>query len=197
MLKTAKQIAEETHEEIDASLEPLRQKWKKKFAKLYGPPPPRLPPIREVNHTIQLIDLDKKYTTRPPKCSAAHFPLLREKMQRYLAVGWWKLANGRNALPLLAIPKAGAELNLQTVIDARERNTNTILDSTPLPNQDMIWEAVVSHKYTSIIDMTDAYEQMQVIPEDVPKTLFASPQELLSAIAFNKVTVMDHLHDKG
>ena len=33
----------------------------------------------------------------------------------------------------------------------------------------------MSHKYTSVIDMTDAYEQMQVIPEDMPKTLFASP----------------------
>ena len=39
----------------------------------------------------------------------------------------------------------------------------------------MIWEAVASHKYTSIIDMTDTYEQMRVIPEDMPKTLFASP----------------------
>ena len=128
-----------------------------------------------MNHTIQLIDPDKKYTTRPPKCSAALFPLLREKTQRYLAAGWWKLANRRNALPLLAITKAGTELKLRTVIDMRERNANTILDSTPLPNQDMIWEAVASHKYTSVIDMTDAYEQMRVIPEDVPKTLFASP----------------------
>ena len=50
--------------------------------------------------------------TRPPKCSAALFPLLQEKTQHYLAAGWWKLANGRNALPLLAIPKAGAELKL-------------------------------------------------------------------------------------
>ena len=29
--------------------------------------------------------------------------------------------------------------------------------------------------YLTVIDMTDAYEQMRIIPEDVPKTLFASP----------------------
>ena len=45
----------------------------------------------------------------------------------------------------------------------------------PLLNQDLICEVVASHKYTSVIDMTDAYEQMRVMPEDVPKTIFASP----------------------
>ena len=44
----------------------------------------------------------------------------------------------------------------------------------PLPNQDMIRESVASHPFVSIIDMTDAYEQMRVVPEDVPKTLFSS-----------------------
>src|SRR5271170_6446648 len=50
-----------------------------------------------------------------------------------------------------------------------------IIDSTPLPNQDLIREAVASHKYISVIDMSDAYEQMHVVPEDVHKMLFSSP----------------------
>ena len=83
--------------------------------------------------------------------------------------------HGRNAILLLCIPKTGAELKLRTVIDAREKNNNTIIDTTPLPNQDLIREAVASHKYTSVIDMTDAYEQMCITPEDVPKTIFTSP----------------------
>jgi hypothetical protein len=61
------------------------------------------------------------------------------------------------------------------VIDARERNANTVIDSMPLPNQDMIREVVASHPFVSIIDISDAYEQMRIIPEDVPKTLFSSP----------------------
>ena len=89
--------------------------------------------------------------------------------------GLVETAHGRNAIPLLAIPKAGTKLKLHIVIDACERNANTVLDATPLPNQDMIRESVASHKYVSVIDMTDAYEQMWIIPEDVPKTLFASP----------------------
>ena len=81
----------------------------------------------------------------------------------------------RNAIPLLSIPKAGAELRLCTVVDAQERNANTIIDSTPLPNQDLIREAVASHKYVSVINMSDAYEQMRIEPEDVPRMLFSSP----------------------
>ena len=39
----------------------------------------------------------------------------------------------------------------------------------------MIWESVASHPFISIINMTDTYEQMHVVPEDMPKTLFLSP----------------------
>ena len=38
-------------------------------------------------------------------------------MEHYVKAGWWKLAHGQNAIPLLLIPKAGAELKLCTVID--------------------------------------------------------------------------------
>jgi hypothetical protein len=50
-------------------------------------------------------------------------------------------------------------------------NANTVIDSTPLPNQDMIHEVVASHPFVSIIDISNTYEQ--IIPEDVPKTLFS------------------------
>ena len=163
------------YDKLNEELEPLRQKWIEEFSTMFGPPPAELPPLREVNHTIPLIDPNAQYSSRPPRCARSLFPLLREKTERYVKAGWWKPAHGKNAIPLLCIPKAGAELKLRTVIDARERNANTVIDSTPLPNQDMIREDVASHTYVSVIDMTDAYEQMRIIPEDVQKTLFSSP----------------------
>jgi hypothetical protein len=163
------------YEELNTRLEPLWQKWAKKFAELFRLPPPELPPLREINHSIPLIDPNKQYLTRLPKCAAALFPQLKEKMQHYVNVGWWKLVHSKNAVPLLCIPKICAELKLCTVIDACERNANTVLNAMLLPNQDMIREAVASHKYISVINMTDAYEQMRIVPEDMPKTLFTSP----------------------
>ena len=71
-------------------------------------------------HYIPLIDPNAQYMLRPLRCSAALFPMLHEKTQRNTNAGWWKLAHGWNAVPLLCIPKTGAELKLHTVIDARE-----------------------------------------------------------------------------
>lgn len=165
----------QTFDELEAEVAPLREKWIRIYSEMYGPPPPELPPLREVNHTIPLINPDVQYSSRPPKCAAALFPLLREKTERYLNAGWWERAHGKNAVPLLSIPKISKELKLRTVIDARERNANTVIDATPLPNQDLIREDVARHKYCSIIDISDAYEQLRIVPEDVSKTLFSSP----------------------
>ena len=39
----------------------------------------------------------------------------------------------------------------------------------------MIHEAVATHPFMTIIDISDTYKQLHIIPEDVPKTLFSSP----------------------
>jgi ArsR family metal-binding transcriptional regulator len=41
----------------------------------------------------------------------------------------------------------------------------------PLPDQDIIREDVARAKYRSKIDLADAYEQVQVKPKDVHKTV--------------------------
>lgn len=51
----------------------------------HGHPPLRPPPLRAVNHSI-LINPDVQYSSRPPRCSAALFPLLREKTQCYINI---------------------------------------------------------------------------------------------------------------
>ena len=67
-----------------------------------------------------------------------------------------------------------------------------MLDSTLLLNQDMIQELVASHPFISIINMIDTYEQMRVVPEDMPKTLFSS---LLGTYA-SKGIATGHHHGK-
>ena len=64
--------------------------------------------------------------------------------------------------------------NLRTVVDARQRNDNTIKDVTPLPDQDIIREDVARAKIRSKVDLSDAYEQVRVREEDVWKTAFAT-----------------------
>ncbi|KAG6882639.1 hypothetical protein C0995_014120, partial [Termitomyces sp. Mi166 len=61
------------------------------------------------------------------------------------------------AAPLLCIPKKDG--TLQTALDARQHNDNTIKDVTPLLDQEVICKDVAKAKYRSKIDLTDAYKQ--------------------------------------
>ena len=40
----------------------LREQWFHKYSDILGGAPPELPPLREVNHRIPLIDEGKRYT---------------------------------------------------------------------------------------------------------------------------------------
>jgi len=73
---------------------------------------------------------------------------------------------------LLCIPKKDGKL--RTVVDARQRNDNTVKDVTPLPNQEVIRKDIAWAKYHSKINLTDAYEQVRVRVEDVEKNVFAT-----------------------
>ena len=151
----------------------LKERWKERIADLTGPIPLELPPLREVNHRIPLIEENKKVKGRLPKCPEQLFPQLLEKIEKYTKANWWVEANVESASPLLCIHKKSGLL--RTVVDARERNTNTVKDLTPFPDQDTIRNACAKAKYRSKLDMTDAYEQIRVGPDDVWKTAFATP----------------------
>ncbi len=88
------------------------------------------------------------------------------------------MASGVNVSPMLMIPKPAREdgvLHLRTVVDKRQQNANTHKLAAPLPDIEGILQNVVKHKYRSIIDGKDAYEQIRVIPEHIPRTLFTTP----------------------
>ena len=79
-----------------------------------------LPPFRDVNHTIPLIDERKKYKFRPSKCPEAFRDQWRRKKDAYLETGRWRSATGHNAIPLLMIPKISSgngQSSIRTVFD--------------------------------------------------------------------------------
>ena len=52
--------------------------------------------------------------------------------------------------------------------------TNTWKDVTPFPDPDAIHHDIVQAKFRSKLDMTEAYEQMCMRPEDVCKMTFST-----------------------
>ena len=107
-----------------------------------------------------------------PCCPATIRKEFQEKLNRYVNAKWWVPATGTQALPLMCIPKKDGRI--RTVIDARQRNENTVKDVTPLPDQEVIREDVAQGKFRSKIDLADAYKQVRVESKNVHKTLFAT-----------------------
>ncbi|KAG1828498.1 hypothetical protein EV424DRAFT_1536517 [Suillus variegatus] len=86
-----------------------------------------LPPLRAINHVIPLINEDQVYSWRQSKCPEALRPLWRAKQDDYIRTGRWEFFSGTNAVPMIMMKKTSKddELCLRTVLDTRQRNTNT------------------------------------------------------------------------
>ncbi len=75
-----------------------------------------LPPLRDINHTIPIIDETLVYPWRPSKCPDALKPLWREKLHAYTESGRWQMASGTNASPMLMLPKPARDDGLDISI---------------------------------------------------------------------------------
>jgi hypothetical protein len=96
-----------------------------------------LPPLRDINHTIPLIDEEKTYQWRPSKCPEMFRGQWAEKKDAYIKSGRWQITSARNTVPMLLIPKPGTKPpQLRTVVDLRERNKNTRKLTSPLPDME-------------------------------------------------------------
>ena len=93
------------HSLTDADLPWLRERWLKEISDITGPIPLELPPFREVNHRIPLIDPKKPIKHCYSKCPDTLRPALMEKIVRYVTAGWWEEMNVPQASLLLCIPK--------------------------------------------------------------------------------------------
>jgi len=72
---------------------------------IFGDIPLVLPPMREVNHEIKLIDPNKVIHYWAPRCPDSLKEQLAEKIDRYVTAGWWVPTTTQQAIPMLCIPK--------------------------------------------------------------------------------------------
>ena len=120
----------------------------------------KLPPFHEVSHEIPLINGSKQLKHRLPKCPEAFHSELARKIA------------AKQVTPMLSIPKKNC--TLKTMFDLQQQNENTWKDVTPFPDQDAIHHDIVRAKFRFKLDMTEAYEQMHIRPEDVGKMTFST-----------------------
>ena len=78
----------------------------------------------------------------------------------------------QQAVPMVCVPKKSAWL--RTVFDLWIQNDNTEKDISPFLDQDVIHNDIAHTPYRSKLDMSEAYKQICIVPEDVHKTTFAT-----------------------
>jgi hypothetical protein len=168
---TAQKISRASELELSDILR-LHEQWFTRYANIVNGVPSELPPLRAINHRIPLISDSKWYHYHLPRYPEAMKPQLMEKLRQYINAEWWIPKTAPQAAPLLCIPKKTGKL--RTVVDCRQRNDNMVKDVTPFPDQDQIRMDVARARFRSKIDLSNAYEQVHIEPDDVSKTAFAT-----------------------
>ena len=138
----------------EEQLPDLSKNWVESAKDILSGAPSHLPPLREMNHKIPIINEEKQYNYYLPRCPDALKTQLINKIQNYKSAGWWEETNVSQAAPMLCVFKKG-RAKLCTVIDGRKRNENTKKNMTPFPDQEQIRNDVSRGKYRSKINMSN------------------------------------------
>ncbi len=166
-----------------------------------------LPPLREINHCIDLKDPTKVYHWRPSRCPEALQGLWTKKRDAYLQSGRWKMSNARNTCPMLLLTKPGTGIRdvppwLRTVFDLCERNDNTIKVTSPLPDMEGILRQIAKKPYRSSLDGKDAYECIRIEPDHIERSAVTTPNGNMVSLVLQQgdcnavatyQTLMNHL----
>ena len=139
--------------------------------------PTELPPLRKINHTIDLIDKDKYRHRRPRRIrpSEAFLPQLRDKINAELETGRIYPAQDSAACSMFMIKKHNKQNEARFLHNLVDRNANTRKDNTPIPDIPSIINTVARHPCRSMIDLTDGYHNVRIELESETFMSFYTP----------------------
>ncbi|TIA68013.1 hypothetical protein E3P91_04182 [Wallemia ichthyophaga] len=134
--------------------------------------PKTLPPRREVEHGIELVDGAKPPSRSPYRLSFTEQDELKKQLKQLVDSKLIRPSTSPYGSPVLFVRKKSGELRM--CIDYRALNNITIKNRYPIPRMDEILDQLAPARYFSKLDLTSGYWQMRIKDEDVPKTAFTS-----------------------
>lgn len=99
---------------------------------------------------------------------------IERQVTELLALGYIQPSMSPWGTPVLLVKKPHST-ELRMCVDYRALNAITRRNSYPLPRIDDLISTLAEAKIFSSIDLRQAYHQLQLIPEDRPKTAFKTP----------------------
>jgi hypothetical protein len=137
----------------------------------------KLPPKRDCDHAIRLIDGAKPYA------ATKNYPLTREEqkildewLEENLKTGRIRPSKSEWAAPTFFVKKKGP--GLRPVQDYRELNKQTIRDRTPLPLIPELINNTEKSKFFTKLDIRWGYNNIRIKEEDCHKAAFKTTRGL-------------------
>lgn len=124
---------------------------------------------------IKLKSAEQTIKTRSYSSPRKYRDAWRTLIDQHLESGRIRPSSSQHVSPAFLIPKADPTALPRWVNDYRILNTNTIMDSYPLPRVDEILADCGRGKIFSIMDMTNSFFQTLVHPDDVHLTAVSTP----------------------
>jgi hypothetical protein len=163
-------------EELGRREDRLREEFRDRFP-LRLPDVPDLP--TDVYHRIRLKDANKTIAARQYQSPRKYREAWKRILQEHLDAGRLRPSSSAYASPAFLVPRTDPNAEPRLVIDYRELNKNTIRDRTNFPRIDEILADVGKGKIFGKIDMTMAFHQTRVHPDDIHLTAMTTPLGLL------------------
>ena len=138
--------------------------------------PDGLPPLRATSQAIPLKDGSVPPSRKMYRMSQLTYTELKRQVLALWKKGLVEPSTSPYGAPVLFAPKPNGTLRL--CIDYRALNKQTIRNKYPLPRIDDLLDKLVNMSYFTSLDLTQAYYQVRLQPEDIPKTAFSTPDGL-------------------
>lgn len=135
--------------------------------------PTGLPPVRSIEHVIDLQPGTEPAYTKPYRLSAPELAELDLQITDLLRKGLIEPSNSPYGAPVFFVSKADG--SLRPVFDYRKLNANLVPQRFPLPRIDELLDRLHGAQYFTSLDLKSGFHQVRLRPEDKPKTAFTTP----------------------
>ncbi|GAA5918690.1 hypothetical protein JCM5296_000410 [Sporobolomyces johnsonii] len=144
--------------------------------------PSALPPLTHdylaktaTRHRLRLVDDQVVHNQRGFSVPRKWRESWKRMLNEHLDAGRLRPSTSPYASAAFVVPKKDPTADPRWVNDYRRLNANTVKDRTPLPLPDLVLADAALANYWGKIDMTNAFFQTPMHPDDIEKTAIKTP----------------------